>query len=161
MKSKILIFLLGLLGFGACGEKGIPVEYGVPTARFTIKGTVTDSAGNPIRGIRLTPVEYWVHQVPTDWFIPDEEYIHEPFYKPQSVYTDETGAYAIRNDCFDHIPFHVVYRAEDTDGPANGGEFSPHDADVEITSADRTAEGGWVSEYWKEALDIVLKKEAE
>lgn len=58
MKPKILIFLLGLTGFGACGEKEIPVAYGVPTARFTIKGTVTDPAGNPLEGIRITPVEY-------------------------------------------------------------------------------------------------------
>ena len=28
MKPKILIFLLGLTGFGACGEKEIPVAYG-------------------------------------------------------------------------------------------------------------------------------------
>ena len=158
MKPKILIFLLGLTGFGACGEKEIPVAYGVPTARFTIKGTVTDPAGNPLEGIRITPVEYRIRQVPTERFIPDVEYVHEPLYEPEAVYTDETGAYAIRDDCFDRIPFHVVYRAEDTDGPANGGEFVPRDVDVEITSADRTAQSGWVSEYAKEAAPVVLEK---
>lgn len=159
MKNKIFLLLLSLLGFSACNEDDVPVEYGVPMARFTIKGTVTDPAGNPIRNIRLTPVEFWIHQVPTEWFIPDNEYIHEPFYKPQAVYTDETGAYAIRDDCFGHIPFHVVYRAEDIDGPENGGAFVQQEADVEITSADRTAQSGWGSEYVKEAQPIVLKEQ--
>lgn len=159
MKSKNLLFLIGLLGFGGCGEKDMPVAYGVPPARFTIKGTVTDPAGNPIRNIRLTPVASWIHQVPTEWFIPDEQYIHEPFYMPQSVYTDETGAYAIRDDCFDHTPFHVVYRAEDIVGPENGGVFVLQEIDVEITSTDRTAQSGCVSEYVKEAQPIALKKQ--
>ncbi len=159
MKSKILLFLIGLLGFGSCESGDTPVEYGVPTARFTIKGKVTDPAGNPVRGIRIMPVEYWIHQVPTEWFIPDEEYIHQPFYNPAAVFTDEAGTYSIRNDCFDYMPFHVVYRAEDIDGAENGGAFAPQEADVEITSADRTAQSGWITDYTKEAAPIVLKEQ--
>ena len=53
MKPKILIFLLGLTGFGACGEKEIPVAYGVPTARFANDGAVKDPAGTHHEGIRI------------------------------------------------------------------------------------------------------------
>ncbi len=29
--------------------------YGVPTADYIVKGTVTDEAGNPIEGLHVTP----------------------------------------------------------------------------------------------------------
>lgn len=140
-------------------DEDYPCAYGTPTARFTIKGRVTDAAGNPVGGIRITPVESWYHQIPTEWFIPDEEYIHRPFYEPEAVYTDKTGAYIIHNECFDHIPFFVVYRAEDVDGPDGGGEFAPHEAETEITEADRTAQGNWISEYTKEGEYITLTEQ--
>jgi len=56
----ILAGIMGLLGFAGCEKYDTPVygvqyvEYGVPSAHYTVKGTVVNSADEkPIAGIRL------------------------------------------------------------------------------------------------------------
>lgn len=49
------------------------IGYGTPTARSSVKGQVTDSKGNPIASIRITPVEYRIYRIPDELFIPNEE----------------------------------------------------------------------------------------
>lgn len=55
---RILLYLLGLLGFASCGktEDPTPAMYGTPTAEFTVKGRVVDPDGNPVENIRVTPL---------------------------------------------------------------------------------------------------------
>ena len=57
--NAVLTALLSMLGYSCSSddivdEYGVPVEYGVPTAHFIMKGTVTDEAGTPIQGIKAT-----------------------------------------------------------------------------------------------------------
>lgn len=40
--SKILSFFLVLLGFSSCDSGGGAAEYGTPTAKFKVKGTIVD-----------------------------------------------------------------------------------------------------------------------
>ena len=72
---RILLYLLGLLGFASCGktEDLPPVMYGTPTAEFTVKGRVVDPDGNPVENIRVTPLAAWRRTQATDTFIPDNE----------------------------------------------------------------------------------------
>ena len=46
--------LLMLLGFSACDDKECPCMYGSPTADYTIKGKVTNEAGEPLAGIEVS-----------------------------------------------------------------------------------------------------------
>ena len=57
--NAVLTALLSMLGYSCSSddivdEYGVPVEYGVPTAHFIMKGTVTDEAGTPIQVIKAT-----------------------------------------------------------------------------------------------------------
>ena len=60
--KRIFNGLLAMLGFSACTcvapkMYGTPAaEYGVPHVTFTFKGRVLDKDGNPIPGIKVTPV---------------------------------------------------------------------------------------------------------
>ena len=89
------------------------VEYGVPHATFRVIGTVTDSDGEPVPGIRIAT------QVQTP------EYI-DPAIRKDTLYTDENGTYVreymIYHDT-ENIPDSVTVTAEDIDRKANGGEF--------------------------------------
>ena len=46
--------LLTVLGFGSCDVVGggMMCMYGQPHADFTVKGTVTDEEGEPVKGIK-------------------------------------------------------------------------------------------------------------
>lgn len=72
--SKILYFLLVLLGFSSCDMGG--EEYGTPTAKFTIKGKTVDKDNKAISGLKVALGEinrsgngkttYYVDSVSTD-----------------------------------------------------------------------------------------------
>ena len=51
--SRVLSGLLVALGFTGCDGSDTPEEYGTPSVKFQVKGTVTDEAGNPIENIRV------------------------------------------------------------------------------------------------------------
>lgn len=51
--NKVLSFLLLVLGFNSCSDKGEPCMYGMPPARYEVKTTVLDEAGKPIKGIQV------------------------------------------------------------------------------------------------------------
>lgn len=162
MKNRILLLLLALLGLSSCNNDPdnkdpdvTPVMYGTPTAYFTVKGRVTDTAGAPIRGILITPVEAWRCYAPDPDFIPDRKVETAPLFS-EPIYTSETGEYELRNTCFDWNEFFVTVLVEDVDGPRNGGSFPWKWTDIEITRENRTQDDGGVSRYEKQAPDIVL-----
>ncbi len=53
--SSILSFLLVLLGFSSCSEIDPKDEYGVPSAKFKVKGTLVDKTDNStgISGVKV------------------------------------------------------------------------------------------------------------
>ena len=60
LKKLLSVFgpsLIGALGFTSCDLPFIPrTEYGTPNCDFKVDITVQDEAGNPLKGIKVTPV---------------------------------------------------------------------------------------------------------
>ncbi len=138
--------LLGLLGFSGC-EDGIfgkdePMDmYGVPTADYIVKGTVTDEAGNPIEGLHVTP------------------YLH--YYKFDSskaplATTAKDGTFKLDTIKGMRIPPIVV---ADQDGEANGGHFIPDTLTMNEFERIQLEDGtGWYDGVFELKADIKLKK---
>ena len=58
LKNWLLVSLGGLLGvsLSGCDDNPIACEYGCPEGFYSVKGTVTDSKGNPVSGIGVGQV---------------------------------------------------------------------------------------------------------
>ena len=138
--SKVLAALLALFGITSCEDQF--AMYGCPTASFYVKGTVTDTANNPIPDIRVT-VETWKgkHKLYTD-----------------TLFTDSIGAIDERNH--QHITFppdSVSIKFDDIDGEENGGEFQSEVLSPEVIKISE-AKGQWDGGSAKVEFDVKLKK---
>ncbi|MBQ1939844.1 MAG: radical SAM-associated putative lipoprotein [Alistipes sp.] len=101
--------LIGLLGFSACSdekeEEDMLVLYGVPQDGYIVKGTVTDEAGNPIKGLTVTPFYYGGA---------------DKIFPFPSTTTDEEGRFLFEKYIDGGVrPLAIA----DEDGIENGGEF--------------------------------------
>ena len=105
---RSLSALLVLLGFESCGSGDSPVEYGTPTVDFHIVGQVTDEAGQPIEGIRVTARGYYAY---TDGST------------ETTTQTDKNGYYKTADIKTGWIEPELKVVFEDVDGTANGGTF--------------------------------------
>lgn len=134
MKNKLIWMLLALLGFSAGCEDDSTVEYGCPFATFSVKGKVTDEAGAPIPGIRVTLDRY-----------------HDQL-------TDTDGRFAFVN-LRTIISPNTSLRTEDVDGPENGSYRS---AEVPVTFVRNPAvpSGDWYEgDYIADHVDITMQEE--
>ena len=119
--DRIILLILGLAGLASCEPMA---EYGVPSADYQIKGTVTDSVTNsPLKNIRVI-----------------RKFAENSLYG-DTVYTDAEGKYNINFTTFpvDNPQFSLKY--EDTDGVLNGGDFAERELTVKITSSDWVDDG--------------------
>jgi putative lipoprotein (rSAM/lipoprotein system) len=121
MKNKIVVALLGLLGFSSCvvniGGADMygppPVMYAPLGFDFELKGTVTDE-GNPIAGIHVTAK-------------PGADSEHSF----GEAVTDSEGNYSIVTDIGGTFP--LIVTVEDIDGEANGGDFATQTKEDSVT----------------------------
>lgn len=120
--------LLTLLGIGSCSEvnneddpfKGM-LMYGTPTAHYSLKGKVVDEKGNPIPNIDISL--YGIYQGS-----PGTPYGSDPF--GVLLKTDDKGTYVYDSQ---HFPYpQVRVQFDDSDGPANGGDFESNSTLVDI-----------------------------
>jgi len=152
--DKIIIAILGLIGFlTGCDLIHPPVaEYGVPHADYEITGTVTDSITSlPIQNIKVT-----VTRVQT-YIEKDSTFTHTDTLAVKE--TDIAGKYDIGFEFFplDELTFEI--KIEDTDGQANGGDFSSLQKEVVFKHSDLSgSKGGWYDGKAIKTLDIKLKK---
>ena len=120
--------LLSLLGIGSsCSEIedifGPRLMYGSPTARYSVKGTVTDEAGTPVPGIKV--VVSGVYSFNDD----NNVLVRDYFQLADTLSTDGSGNYSIQDRS--SIPYNeILIRTFDTDGDLNGGTFAPDSASV-------------------------------
>lgn len=148
--NAVLTALLGLLGYSCSSDEildeyGSPVvAYGVPTAHFIMKGTVTDEAGTPIQGIKAT-VKVMPYQHP------------ELAYGLDSTMTDATGKYQIE---YHQLLNENILLLEDIDGAANGGEFQSDTIDISKLEPKKIGEGDgrWYDGKFEIQADVKLKK---
>ena len=138
--NAVLTVLLSMLGFESCNPNGDgPVEYGAPHANYILKGMVTDEAGTPIQGIKITGPAPMVSSLLN-----------------QSVLTDASGAFELTE--------FTTYgegrlTAEDIDGDANGGEFKSDTLYISTLPATKISEGdGWYMGKFEVNAAIKLKK---
>ena len=140
-----LTALLSMLGYG-CSTSEDPTYvamYGAPTDRFQMKGLVTDEAGTPIQGIKMSLRQTFPR---SDEFGLD------------SVQTDAFGSYLLSNRGFILLDTKLI--AEDIDGEANGGDFQSDTLDVDFEKAILIEEGDgrMKGDTYEVYQDIKLKK---
>ena len=148
--NAVLTALLSLMGFGSCttigeDEYGTPVEYGTPYADYVIKGEVTDEQGNPLEGIKTT-----VKAIP--------EEVPQYAYSLDSALTDSQGKFLIETRAYISDP-NLKLVVEDTDGPANGGEFVSDTLDLAaLPKQQKEAGQHWSSGKYELKAEVKLKK---
>ena len=128
--NAVLTALLSMLGFSCSLDEpdeygSTPVEYGTPHADYILKGTVTDEAGTPIKGIKTSLKEISKDDTGTHVFGID------------SIQTNESGNYQLKNS---GMPYdkRVKLVVEDIDGEANGGEFLNDTLDIDYGASSKT-----------------------
>ena len=136
MKNKLLILLLGLLGFGCSDNSNgfpddIPVEYGTPHSDFRFIGRVTHATQQPVPQILVEVGN-------------------------QSGHTDADGNYDLRIQG-DMIPPTEI-RFFDTDGLENGGDFAPQTLSIDPRQAEQTGpgDGKWYDGEFTFTIDAEL-----
>ncbi len=135
--KRVIHGLLAMLGFSACTTTcgdlpgpldmyGPPVaEYGVPHVEFTFKGRVLDKDGNPIPGIKVSPLIEVGSQ--------------------GTLHTDENGEVEGRLGFVQTWDLEKIGIAfEDEDGPENGGSFARDTLRFKDLNVQKVKEGsGW------------------
>lgn len=145
--DKIILALLGCIGFlTGCNIIHPPIaEYGVPSADFIIKGTITDSiSSTPVANIRVIRG--------------DSSSLAYPRF--DTIYTDSKGKYQSTVSAFpvESPAFHL--KTDDLDGVQNVGDFQRKTVEVVFTSSDwiEKKSSGWYEGKAQKTVDIKLKK---
>lgn len=148
--NAVLTALLSLLGYGCSfdepEEYGAPVyEYGVPYADYTVKGTATDEAGNPIQGIKTA-----LKTIP--------EAAPEYAMGIDSTNTDAAGKFELQTRGFWGLR-DLKLVAEDVDGEAGGGAFQSDTIRVDDLQMQKVEDGkSWYEGKFELKADIKLKE---
>lgn len=138
---KLFRCLLPILGF-ALVESCAQEMYGCPYSDFQLKGTVTDTEGEPIEGIKVNLSGVKGGQV--DGYRQDE-----------ACYTDSEGIYIVTNQYFSNFD-NLHLKFEDIDGIANGGEFETYELDVAVEQTKKA--DGWFEGAFRAGADVELKR---
>ena len=129
--------LLILLGFSTIGCERIGrLEYGTPTAEYSIKGKVTDASqsGTGISGIRMV-------------FIGNPEYAQ---FHSDTVYTASNGTYYYQNRNVRLGLSGVVLNDPN-------GNFKSDTVQITFTPNESKRNGNWVTVYTKNNADFTLQ----
>lgn len=149
--NAVLTALLSILGFSCSVDEPdeygtILMEYGVPYADYLIKGSVTNEAGQPVRGIKTSLKSVFDNE--------NEHYV----LGLDSFETDYSGYYQLKYVGTKDRSLKLI--VEDVDGEAHGGEFLSDTLDIDFNKAVQTKES---DEFWYEGAyeisqDVKLKK---
>lgn len=137
--------LLALLGFSSCDLIDPKCEYGCPNADYKVLGTVTDEAGNPLKGIQVAKEEIKEG---------DEFPIRD------TVYTDESGKYTFAANGFP-IERTVNVTFNDIDGDTNGGEFESKTVKGAAYEQIKKGSGAWYEGEFSATVNAELRKKAD
>ena len=148
--SRLCMAVLAMLGFGSC-ENLLRCEYGTPNSDYKIIGTVTDTEGTPIEGIRVV--------------VPYTGYDYEHGYPTSdTLYTDVKGTYATP----EHNDMTVAENGmifEDVDGEKNGSFLSRTLTHEEVRNAThqqyKKGDGHWYSGGYEYTVDVTLDKQPQ
>lgn len=136
--TRVLGGFMSILGFSGCDALGIkdePCMYGPPMDYeyfdYKVSGVITDSDGNPLKGIQVALY-------------------------PDTVYTDEKGEFSISDRSSSLIP---PIKFTDVDEEENGGEFETVENHLESYEVKQIKEGsGSYSGSYEYTVKQSLKK---
>ena len=114
--GRLLSGALALLGFAGCNNGEAPVLYGTPSVDYRVMGTITDTNGKPIQGIRVVVADEDV----INGKIYAEDY---PWVTSDTTYTDNKGQFS--SSKINDISYtRTLIDIQDIDDEANGGVFN-------------------------------------
>lgn len=138
-----LFVLLGFSAFATVGVASCSVEYGSPSADYSVKGTVADGQGNPIKGIRVV----------------SGFQLNDDFDGIDTTYTAADGTFELDYERSYVGGLHA--RFEDIDGADNGGEFKTKIiTDLEYART-KKGDGDWYSGKYQADINVTLERESE
>lgn len=160
MKSRLLHWwealiggILTMLGFSGCGDNIIdfPVEYGTPQANYKVMGEVSDTKGNPVKGIRVI-------------FAPNGNPTQRQW-DNDTLYSDNKGHFELSEAKykFGMVDDNVTFLAEDVDGNDNGSFKSKTvmgKNHITVTNV-KSGRGNWYSGDYVISTKITLEENAE
>ncbi|MFP4023981.1 MAG: radical SAM-associated putative lipoprotein [Thiohalospira sp.] len=129
--NAAIVSLMAFLDF-ACSSSIEPVEYGTPSAKFIVNGTVSSEESNePVRNIRVVM-------------------------QNDTAYTDQEGNYQVADDWGFPTDQTYVIKFTDIDHEQNGA-YHDLDSIVEFKDPEFTGgDGKWYSGETSKELDIKL-----
>lgn len=149
--GRLLSGALALLGFAGCNNGEAPVLYGTPSVDYRVMGTITDTNGKPIQGIRVVVADQDI----INGKISAEEY---PWVTSDTTYTDNKGQFS--SSKINDISYtRTLIDIQDIDDEANGGVFNEkrlHINDFEKKQVKK--KDGWYSGEFEFSKDIQLSK---
>lgn len=148
----VLATLLTLFGFNKCTEP--EVEYGVPNADYTIKGTVVDKAdAKPIKGIRIGFTRYYSEPVVMYGVMP------QPYRSNAADTTTVAGSYEL-SDNFIPVEDINIY-VQDIDGTENG-LYKDTVINVDMKNATKSGKAtNWYEGKFTKVQNIELNRKSE
>ncbi len=142
--NGLLGSLLAVMGFSACEEQAL--MYGAVHADYTIKGTVTNEADEPLPGIRIRS-PWTVNYNDTTYTVRED-----------TVYTDANGEFTYQTDCFQRGEYDIPLLIEDIDGEANGGSYASDSVSVSFKDTELTGGNEWYLGRAEKEVNIRLKE---
>jgi putative lipoprotein (rSAM/lipoprotein system) len=142
--SKVLSFILVLLGYPSCESFVSKDEYGVPSARFKVKGKIVDAESEEhiVKNIKVVIGKPYKHN--------DTDRV----YYLDSINTDIDGVFRLSVIDFPESQKFVL-RIEDADGAGNG-RFVSKMEDVEFKNPTFTnGSGNWYKGEAEQDLEII------
>ena len=129
LKKLLSVFgpsLIGALGFTSCDLPFIPrTEYGTPNCDFKVDITVQDEAGNPLKGIKVSPILISTYNKLNYTGTTSTAEHREEL---ASIETDASGKASGSYNLFGVTKdIRVIF--EDADGDLNGGTFAKDSMD--------------------------------
>lgn len=143
--KKFIVFLLGVLGFSACGNNDgdgwdSPVMYGTPSVDYTINGKVTNEAGNPIKGIQVAS---------------GDDISGDPF----NLQSAEDGSFVLERE--DDAAVFGTIILTDIDGQDNGGLYKEKRVKIQSLPMKKLKDGDgkWYQGAYEITADIQLEED--
>ena len=158
LKKLLSVFgpsLIGALGFTSCDLHFIPrTEYGTPNCDFKVDITVQDETGNPLKGIKVSPILISTYNKLNYTGTTSTAEHREEL---ASIETDASGKASGSYNLFGVTKdIRVIF--EDADGDLNGGTFAKDSMDFTPVQTGK-GDNHWYSGEYTISGTKKLKKE--
>ena len=147
--SAMLGVIISLLGFSSCDEHAD--MYGSPYTEFELKGSVTDTDGNPVENASITIKQKYEHGYLAGQYMPVYSWDPTNGDKRKGSFTNVRGEYVLAASPYlDEI--RVICTPENTDLAADS-------TDIQVTYTKKKGKkDDWYEGSYEGVVNFVLKK---